>query len=696
MTARRLISIVTPCYNEELNVDFHFAEVQKAIAPFRDRYDFEHIYTDNCSKDRTFELLSQLAEENPDVRAMRFARNIGADNAAYFGMQQARGHAVIVIQADLQDPPELLPEFIRGWEEGNDVVYGQIQKRKEGWLLQRFRNLYYWLIDQFGEVSIPQNAGEFRLCSRRAVDALLSFEEQEIYMRGVVALVGFRQKAIPYARAARRAGESSVRLSGLFSYAINGMISTTLVPIRLVTVIGFAVAALGLLSTCVTIMLKLLFPGVAPRGFTTLAVLITLFCGVQMLATGVIGEYLRKTYKQSLNRPRGFIAERVGTGWDLPVHGREEQRPGGRGRIRSRSRGGRHPVVQEDLERVLKEDLPWDRFDGATVLVTGASGMLAAYIVEALLLRNERSRDAAATKVIALVRTESKARTRFAHLLDRSDLDIRVGDASEPFVDPGPVDFVIHAASPATPRVYGADPVGTLLPNAVGTYHLLELAREKRSQGFLFFSSAEIYGALDASDIPTDEDTMGRLDPASLRAAYAEGKRAGENLCVAYAHQHGVPTRIVRPFHTYGPGLGLDDGRVFSDFVADLVAGRDIVLKGDGRVVRPFCYVADATRGFFTTLLLGANGQPYNVANPVAEVSVLELAETLVAAFPERGLKVVREDRDPTSSYLETTVARACPDITKLERLGWKPEISIAEGFRRTVRSFEPPLVDVP
>lgn len=309
---RKLISIVTPCYNEELNVDFHFQEVCKAIEPFREKYDFEHIYMDNRSPDRTFELLTALAESHDNVRAMRFSRNIGADNSIYFGLLAAKGDATIVIQADLQDPPALIPEFIRGWEEGHDVVFGQIQKRTEGVVLRGFRRVYYWLIDKFGEVPIPQNAGEFRLCSRRALDALLKFDEAELYMRGAVAMVGYRQKAIQYARAERRAGTSSVNVPYLFSYAINGMISTTLVPIRLVTLVGFLMAAVGFLLTLTTIVAKIVAPHNAPQGYATLAVIITLFSGVQMLATGVIGEYLRKTYKQSLGRPRGFVSETAG------------------------------------------------------------------------------------------------------------------------------------------------------------------------------------------------------------------------------------------------------------------------------------------------------------------------------------------------------------------------------------------------
>jgi glycosyltransferase involved in cell wall biosynthesis len=325
MAERKLISIVTPCFNEELNVDFHFEAVTAALAPLSRRYEFEHIYTDNCSTDGTWAALVALAARHDHVRVMRFARNIGADNAIYFGLQNAKGDAVMLIQADLQDPPELIPEFVAGWEADYDVVYGQVRTRKEGFVMRRLRGLFYWLIARFGEVPIPQNAGEYRLCSRRALDALLTFDEQEIYMRGLVALVGYRQKPLQYERAERRAGKSSVSLGGLFSYAINGMVSTTLIPIRLVTVVGLITAAFGFLLAIATVVLKIAVPSVAPKGYATTAVLVAFFSGVQLFAIGIIGEYLRKTYRQALDRPRGFIADWAGGGWADPVRGREAE-----------------------------------------------------------------------------------------------------------------------------------------------------------------------------------------------------------------------------------------------------------------------------------------------------------------------------------------------------------------------------------
>jgi dolichol-phosphate mannosyltransferase len=311
MTARPLISIVTPCYNEEANVRLHFDRVCRAIEPLRERYDFEHIYTDNQSHDRTFELLTELAAEHGNVRAMRFSRNIGANRAIYFGLQHARGDAIVLIQADLQDPPELIPDFVREWEAGHEIVYGQIKARKESLMLRSMRRIYYKVVALLAEVPTPENAGEFRLTSRRALDAILAFTEDDLYMRGAVAHVGYRQKAIPFARAERAGGRSSIGLAGLFAYAINGVLSTTVAPIRAVTLVGFSMSALGFCLTAWLILGKFIWPDGQPHGWTTLASLITFFAGVQMFAIGVIGEYIRKTYLQVLRRPRGFIQDKV-------------------------------------------------------------------------------------------------------------------------------------------------------------------------------------------------------------------------------------------------------------------------------------------------------------------------------------------------------------------------------------------------
>lgn len=311
MGDRPLISIVTPCFNEEENVDNHYAAVCKTIEPFRAKYDFEHIYTDNCSVDRTFELLSALGAMDPRVRAMRFSRNIGGDRAIFFALEHAKGDAVVLVQADFQDPPELIADFILGWEEGFDVVYGKIKRRREGFVLQLCRRLYYRIIQALSDVPVPTNAGEFRLMSRRALDALLQFRESDLYIRAAVAQVGFPQKPVEYVRQGRAAGSSSVNLIYLIGYALNGLLSTTVVPIRFVAVSGVAFSALGFLATLWLVVGKLIYKSAVPHGFTTLAALVTFFAGGQLLALGIIGEYIRKIYVQTLHRPRGFIKDRI-------------------------------------------------------------------------------------------------------------------------------------------------------------------------------------------------------------------------------------------------------------------------------------------------------------------------------------------------------------------------------------------------
>ena len=345
-------------------------------------------------------------------------------------------------------------------------------------------------------------------------------------------------------------------------------------------------------------------------------------------------------------------------------------------------------IVREDLERVVRAPLPWERLEGRTLLVAGAAGFLPAYLVETILHLND-TRFARPARIVALVRHEARARARFAPHLDRPDLRLLVHDVCRPPTLTGDVHYIIHAASPASPKSYGLDPAGTIAPNVVGTYHLLELARERGAEGFLFFSSGEVYGRIEGGDGVLTEARTGSVDPADSSSCYAEGKRAGETLCACWHRQHRVPAVMARPFHTYGPGMAPDDGRVFADFVADVVAGRDIVLRSDGTARRSFCYLADATAGFFTVLLKGLPGEAYNVGNPGGEMSVGELAELLVRLFPERQLRVVRREGDVPSGYVPSRHARTVPDISKVRSLGWEPETGAAEGFARTVRSYQ-------
>ncbi len=303
----KLISIVTPCYNEALNVQDHFRQIREVISPYTSEFEFEHIYTDNCSRDATFEELSKIADQHSNVKVIRFSNNIGANRAIFMGLKQSKGDAIILIQADLQDPARMLSVFIDNWKAGYDVVYGKIKSRDEGIVIRNLRRIYYYLIDSLSDVPIPQGAGEFRITSRRVLDALLAYHEDDLYIRGAIARIGFKQLPIPYEREARKKGESTNNYLSLISYAINGFVSTSVAPIRFVSICGIFFASVGFLLTLFLILSKLFFPNAAPHGFSTIACLVTFFSGLQLLGIGVIGEYLRKTYLQVLGRPLGFI-----------------------------------------------------------------------------------------------------------------------------------------------------------------------------------------------------------------------------------------------------------------------------------------------------------------------------------------------------------------------------------------------------
>lgn len=344
-------------------------------------------------------------------------------------------------------------------------------------------------------------------------------------------------------------------------------------------------------------------------------------------------------------------------------------------------------TIKEDLEFVASAKLPWEDLRDKTLLVTGGGGFLAAYLVKSLLTIG-RLHDLN-LKVICVARNGASVNARLSAYLGAPDFSVVLHDISQPLPKDFPrADFIVHSASQASPKYYGVDPVGTLLANSAGTMYLLEHAVKSQAGKFLFFSSSEVYGVPIDSEQLVGELDYGYVDPMNVRSCYAESKRIGETMCVAWAQQHGLYTSVVRPFHTYGPGMALDDGRVFADFVADVIAKRDIVLKSDGLARRSFCYIADATIGFLTVLLTGGKAEAYNIANPSAEVSMAELATIVAELFPERGIGTHFELPVTGNAYLKSPVSRSFPSIEKIKCLGWSPSIDVRNGFRRTILSF--------
>jgi nucleoside-diphosphate-sugar epimerase len=343
-------------------------------------------------------------------------------------------------------------------------------------------------------------------------------------------------------------------------------------------------------------------------------------------------------------------------------------------------------IIDEDLEIIINQKICWDELRDLTILVTGANGFLPAYMVETMLKLNKKGYN---IRILALIRNKNNAEKRFLRYLDNPNLKFIYQDVCDPIGILEPVNIIIHAASQASPKFYSIDPVGTLKSNVIGNYNLLDFARKQDDfRNFLYFSSGEVYGDVKEYQIPTKENEYGYIDPTSLRSCYAESKRMGENICISFFYQFQIPVKIVRPFHTYGPGMNLNDGRVFADFVSNVVQNQDIVIKSDGSAIRAFCYLADAICGFFYVLLNGSLGESYNVGSDIG-TSIKELAEILVGLFPEKDLKIVlNPSLEDHSSYVKSTISINCPDISKIRSIGWNPIFSIEKGFLRTINYY--------
>lgn len=345
-----------------------------------------------------------------------------------------------------------------------------------------------------------------------------------------------------------------------------------------------------------------------------------------------------------------------------------------------------HPnrIVNQDLANIVSSPINWKRFENKTILISGANGFLPAYIVETL-LHLKYCGIISDVKIVALVRNIEKVKLKFAHHSENDSLEIIVADVSNLIDIDKRIDFIVHAASQASPKYYGIDPVGTLKANTLGTYNMLELARKHSIESMLNFSSGEVYGQIE-NCMQIKETDYGYTDICNVRACYGESKRMGETMCVAYAHQYGVPVKTVRPFHTYGPGMMLDDGRVFADFVGNVVRGEDIVMNSDGSAIRAFCYLTDATKAFFTILLNGTNAESYNMGNPSQAFSIKELAQIIIGLFPDKDIKLhITADK---SNYLKSPISMNSPCIEKIKMLNWVPEVNAEDGFRRTIESY--------
>jgi dolichol-phosphate mannosyltransferase len=309
--SKKLISIVTPVYNEEANVERLYAAVKELMAAEAERYLFEIVFTDNHSTDHTFAKLREIAGGDSRVRVYRFSRNFGYQRSVYTGLTLARGAAAVELDCDLQDPPHVIRDFIRLWEEGYQVVYGIRRKRQEGLIVSAERRLFYWLVNKLSEDQLPGGAGDFRLVDRRILDELRKIRDPHIYIRGRVATMGFRQIGIPYDREARASGDSKFNFHRNLQLAVDAITSHSAVPLRFATYFGFFVTGLTGIGLVVYTIVYFTTRTAWPPGFATLLFALLGTIGMFSFFFGIIGEYLGRLYEHVKVSSENIIEEQI-------------------------------------------------------------------------------------------------------------------------------------------------------------------------------------------------------------------------------------------------------------------------------------------------------------------------------------------------------------------------------------------------
>lgn len=304
----KTITILVPCYNEEKSIDILFARLQKVIEGLP-AYRFTILLVNDGSKDNTLEKMKELHAKDSGVSYLSLSRNFGKENAMLAGLDYAEGDAVILIDADLQDPPELIPQMIAEWEKGYDDVYARRRSRAgETWFKKESAHWYYRILQNFSDIDIPADVGDFRLLDRQAVDALCLLRERQRYTKGLFSWIGYNKKELLFDREPRAAGNSKMNFFKLFGLAVDGITSFSVAPLRLASILGLVISTITFLYLLFVIIKTLLY-GDPVAGYPSLVSIILFIGGIQLIVLGIIGEYVGRIFYEAKGRPDYLVSE---------------------------------------------------------------------------------------------------------------------------------------------------------------------------------------------------------------------------------------------------------------------------------------------------------------------------------------------------------------------------------------------------
>lgn len=334
----------------------------------------------------------------------------------------------------------------------------------------------------------------------------------------------------------------------------------------------------------------------------------------------------------------------------------------------------------KEYQEIFQTNFEWEKFQGKTFLITGASGLIGSHIIKALCVLNKQFSKKDKIRILAVARDENKFLDIIGKYADTTDIKFITNDIVNPLVVDENVHYIIHGASVTSSMEFVKKPVETLNTTFQGTKNMLDLGVQKKVLSFVYLSSLEVYGQVSNDFATIDENNYGYIDFLNVRSSYSEGKRIAECLCTSYANEYDVPVCIARLSQTFGPGVSYNDGRIFAEFARAVIESRNIVLHTKGDTERSYCYVIDAVEAILKLLLRGQVGEAYNIANKDTYISIRDMALLVSERYSNLNTKVVYElSRNEKYGYNPTVKINL--DTEKIENIGWKPKTSLEMMF---------------
>lgn len=305
------LSLIVPCYNEEPVINMFYEETMKILVMIKEKYDYEFVFVDDGSKDKTLNILRDLKKKDNKVNIISFSRNFGKEAGIYAGLNNATGDLIVIMDADLQHPPKIILDMIEGIEEGYDTVTTRRVNRKgEPVIKSAFSRLFYKIMSKIVDFELVQGAQDFRMMKREVVDAILSLKEYNRFSKGIFSWVGFKVKYIEIENVERVAGTTKWSFKSLFKYAMEGMVSFSTVPLRISTILGLVISFIAIISTCIIIIQTLIQGKVVP-GYASIITAVLFMGGIQLTCLGIIAEYISKMYLEIKDRPKYIVREKI-------------------------------------------------------------------------------------------------------------------------------------------------------------------------------------------------------------------------------------------------------------------------------------------------------------------------------------------------------------------------------------------------